>query len=264
MPNFGIEIGRNIGPTRAYRVNKDNRKAEVLYKYGNASSRHLRISGILQVCCFSHWPISHASKSILAEPHPSHFYLLWIAARTAVWIRRWWRSVLTVLVRQIGIIVITKVVISLHAHPFAVLPFKVWSLFVHLLESELATWFAFTNKISQKGWSRSLNLNRPTAPAFFLLKGYPAGWAQLAFCIWGALLASPLPGLAHSLPQHCGTVKLLRMGWPGALGWCCDWCLPFPVQVGLMNGAVTENQLLLSLPLPAEIHNYWASPVESP
>ena len=39
---------------------------------------------------------------------------------------------------------------------------------------------------------------------------------------------------------------------------------PFPVQVRLLDDALTGDQLLLALSLPAEIHNYWASPVESP
>ncbi|KAI4559495.1 hypothetical protein MJG53_018021 [Ovis ammon polii x Ovis aries] len=35
-------------------------------------------------------------------------------------------------------------------------------------------------------------------------------------------------------------------------------------MMGLLDDALTGDQLLLALSLPAEIHNYWASPVESP
>lgn len=56
MSDLGIEMGRSVAPTGVdvdtlgthqcvKTGNKSNRKVELLYKYGNASYRHLRIPG---------------------------------------------------------------------------------------------------------------------------------------------------------------------------------------------------------------------------
>ena len=141
---------------------------------------------LMQISPFCQNQILHTSTCSELLPH-------------SVWTRRWWWSVLTVLVSQIGIIAITRVSSNILVYtPLHNMPLLLFPL-------NHGVYFSTLNLSCPHDLLGPIKFHRRTvlgfgASAFFLLKGYPA---LSATCVVHSrhLTVAPSPGPVPSLSQ---------------------------------------------------------------